>query len=275
MSALTEQLRHARRGRTGGEGLAWLARAGFVARGLNYLLIGVLALQLAAGHRSTHAANQQGALETVEHQPLGKVLLVLVAVGLAGYASWRLVRAAGFVGPEGGRDDTFVDRVVAGGSGFFYGGLCALAVAILVGKSHGSGNTHHTTAGILGWPLGRWLVAAAGVMLVVVAAGQVWKAVTTDFIQDAKTEEMSGLVRKWIVAIGVVGYLARMVVFGLVGVFLVDAAVRYDPDAAVGVDGALRRVQQAPYGPGLLTAVAVGLIVFALYSFSDARYRRL
>jgi hypothetical protein len=275
MSAVTEPLRRGRRSRTGGRGLAWLARAGFVARGLNYGLIGVLALQLAWSDRSSHAANQQGALETVVQQPLGHVLLVLVAVGLAGYSAWRFVRAAGFVGPEGGREDSLLDQVVAGGSGFFYGGLCALAVSILVGHSHGSGNAHHTAAGVLGWPAGRYLVAFAGVVLLVVAVGQIWKAASTDFVDDEKTEEMSTLVRRWLVAIGVLGYLARMVVFGLIGYFLLDAAIDFDPKKAVGVDGALRRVQHAPYGPALLTVVAVGLIVFALYSFSDARFRRL
>jgi hypothetical protein len=113
------------------------------------------------------------------------------------------------------------------------------------------------------------------VLMIVVAAGQVWKAVTTNFLDDEKQGEMSALARKWVVVIGIVGYFARMVVFGLIGVFLVKAAWQFDPKAAVGVDGALRRVQQAPYGPGLLTVVAAGLIVFALYSFTDARYRRL
>ena len=81
--------------------------------------------------------------------------------------------------------------------------------------------------------------------------------------------------RRWIVAIGVVGQVARGIVFALIGVFLVKAAVEYDPHSAVGVDGALRRLQHAPYGSAVLAVVAAGLIVFALYSFSDARYRRL
>lgn len=274
MSARTGPWSNVGRGRSG-NGLAWLARAGFIARGLNYGIIGVLALKLASGTRPAHAANQQGALESVAHQPLGKALLVLVAIGLAGYSLWRLVRAFGIVGPEGGSDDSAFDRVAAGGSGLFYGALCVFAVLILAGGSSGSGNTHHQAAGVLGWPAGRWLIGAAGLVFIVIAAVQAWKGVSRDFLDDAKQGEMSPAVRRWIVGIGVVGHVARAVVFALIGIFLVKTAVEFDPHAAVGVDGALRRVQQAPSGTALLTVVAVGLIVFALYSFSDARYRRL
>jgi hypothetical protein len=256
-------------------GLAWLARAGFVARGLDYGIIGILALEIAFGHTPSRAANQQGALETVAHEPLGKALLVLVAIGLAGYALWRLTRAAGLVGPEGGRDTTLVDRIAAGGSGLFYAGLSVVAVLIVLGASGGSGNAHHQTAGVLGWPGGRVLIGVAGCVMVVIAGVQVWKGVSTDFLDDTKRDEMSPAVRRWITAIGVVGHVARGVVFALIGVFLVKAAVQFSPHSAVGVDGALRRVQLAPYGTALLTIVAAGLIVFALYSFSDARYRKL
>lgn len=277
MSALTERMPSTYKfSRSEREGIAWVARAGFVARGVNYLVVGILAIHLAWFHGSGHPANQQGALQAIDHQPLGKVLLVLLALGLAGYAGWRLMRAAGFVGPEGGREDSVVDHVVAGGSGFFYGALCALAVSILVGGSSGSSQGHgHAGGGILAWPAGRWLVAAGGVLMLVLALGQVWKVVTTDFLDDDKTGEMSALARAWVVGVNVVGYVARGVVFGLIGFFLVKAAVTFQPKDAVGLDGALQKVEQAPYGPALLTIVAIGLIVFALASFTDARYRRL
>ena len=252
------------------EGIAWLARAGFVARGVNYLVVGILALQLAWTRQSSDPANQQGALEAVKHQPFGKVLLVLLAIGLAGYALWRLMRAAGFVGPEGGSEDSVLDHVVAGGSGFFYGALCALAVSTLFGKS-----SQHSGAGILGWPAGRWLIGIGGALMFVLAAGQAWKAVTTEFVDDEKTNEMGPLARTWVIWIGRIGYAGRGIVFGLIGYFLVKAAVTYNPNDAVGLDGALRKVAHAPSGPALLTVVAVGLIVFALASFTDARYRRL
>jgi hypothetical protein len=149
-------------------GFESLARAGFVARGLIYGLIGILAIKLAVGHGGTKA-DQQGALKTIAQQPLGKVLLILVAIGLAGYALWRLFRALLGHGPEDS-DGTF-DRVAAFASGIVYAALCALAITILLGS--GSQNEHKTAAGVLGWPAGTWLVGIAGAVLVgvVVVAG--------------------------------------------------------------------------------------------------------
>ena len=108
-----------------------------------------------------------------------------------------------------------------------------------------------------------------------VALYQGYRAVTHSFLKDSKTEQMSPATRRWIGRIGTVGHLARMVVFGLVGAFLVKAAVDYNPSAAVGLDGALAKVVDRSYGSYLLGIVAAGLVAFALYSLSDARYRRI
>ena len=251
----------------------WLARAGFVARGLIYGLIGILAIKLAlgAGGKTT---NQQGALETIAKQPFGKVLLVLVALGLAGYALWRLIRALLGKGPED--SDATLDRVAALGSGLVYAGLCVIAVEILLGaRDSGSGSTSKTTAGVLGWPAGPWLVGIAGAVLIAVALYQGYRGITRDFQNDSKTEQMSARTRTWIEWIGSFGHLARMVVFGLIGVFLIKAAIDFDPKKAVGLDGALAKLAHNSYGPFLLGLVATGLIAFAAYSLSDARYRRI
>jgi fumarate reductase subunit D len=255
-------------------GFEWLARAGFVARGLIYGIIGILAIKLATGSGGT-SASQQGALKTIAHQPFGKVLLILVAIGLAGYALWRLLHALLGHGPE--KSDSGFDRVAAFGSGIAYAILCAIAVEILLGSGSGSssGNTSKQTAGIFGWPGGTWIVGIAGAVLIGVALYQGYRGISKDFLKDSKTEQMSPMVRKWVEWIGSFGHLARMVVFGLVGVFLVKAAIDYNPNNAVGLDGALAKLAHASYGPVLLGIVAAGLIAFGVYSLSDARYRRI
>jgi Domain of Unknown Function (DUF1206) len=254
-------------------GFEWLARAGFVARGLIYGIIGILAIKLALG-AGGETTNQQGALETIARQPFGKVLLVLVATGLAGYALWRLLHALLGHGPEA--SDTTFERVAAFGSGIVYAGLCAIAVEILVGSGgNGSGNSQKTTAGVFGWPAGTWLVGIAGAVLIGIGLYQGYRGLSKDFLKDSKTEEMSPRVRNWIEWIGTFGHLARMVVFGLVGVFLIKAAIDYNPNKAVGLDGALAKLANASYGPFLLGIVAAGLIAFGIYSLSDARYRRI
>jgi hypothetical protein len=251
----------------------WLSRAGFVARGVIYGIIGILALQLAVG-AGGKVTNQQGALRTIAQQPFGKLLLILVAIGLGGYALWRIVRAALGHGPEG--SDSGVDRVAALASGIVYAGLCLIAVKFLFNeKASGSGNPHKVAAGVLGWPAGAWLVGIAGVIMVGVGLYQGYRGVTKDFLHDSKTEEMKPVERRWITRLGVLGHLSRMVVFALVGVFLIKAARDYDARAAVGLDGALAKIVNASYGPWLLGIVACGLIAFALYSVSDARFRRI
>ncbi|HEV2593054.1 MAG TPA: DUF1206 domain-containing protein [Gaiellaceae bacterium] len=250
-----------------------LARAGFVSRGVIYGVIGILAVKLAIGSGGK-TTSQSGALKTIAHQPFGKVLLIIVAVGLAGYALWRFTRALLGHGPED--SDSGVDRVAAFGSGVAYAAMCAIAVEILLGSgASSSGSPKRPAAGILGWPAGTWIVGIAGAVLCGIALYQGYRGITHEFLKDSKTEEMSPAIRKWITWIGTVGHLARMVVFALVGIFLIKAAIDYNPNKAVGVDGALAKLANQSYGSYLLGIVAAGLIAFALYSLSDARYRRI
>ncbi len=255
-------------------GFEWLARAGFVARGLIYGIIGILAIKLAVGSGGK-TADQQGALRTIARQPFGKVLLIVVAIGLGGYALWRLVHALLGHGPEG--SDSGFDRIAAFGSGLAYAGLCAIAVEILLGSgsSGSSGSAQKTAAGVFGWPGGTLLVGIAGALSVGVGLYQGYRGVSKDFLKDLKTEQMSPRAREWIEWIGSFGYLARMVVFGLVGVFLIRAAIEFNPNKAVGLDGALAKLANASYGPFLLGIVAAGLIAFGAHSLGEARYRRI
>jgi hypothetical protein len=251
----------------------FLARVGFVARGLVYAIIGILAFRLAIG-AGGKITNQQGALQTVAHQPFGKFLLTLVSIGLGGYALWRLLRAAIGHGPED--SDGSFDRVAAAASGIAHALICYTAVQILLGAGgRNAGNAKKTTAGVLGWPGGTWIVGAAGAVAIGVALYQGHRGVTQSFLEDSKTEQMSARMRRWIARIGTVGHLSRMVVFGLVGIFLIKAAIEYRPQAAVGLDGALAKLTQHAYGSVMLGVVAAGLVAFALYSLSDARYRRI
>jgi Domain of Unknown Function (DUF1206) len=264
----------------GGEAFArrrefeWLARAGLVARGVVYGIVGILALKLAvrSGGKTT---NQQGALKTIAHQPFGKALLIAVAVGLAGYAMWRLVRAG--IGHGTQQKDSGLQRVAGVASGVAYAALCVTAVKILTGASSsgGSNSPQKTTGGVLAWTGGTVIVGVVGAILIGVALYQGYEGVSRKFLEDSKTAEMSREVERGFTAIGVFGHLARMVVFGLVGYGLIKAAIDYNPHRAIGLDGALNKLSRYSYGPFLLGVVAAGLIGFALYSIADARYRKI
>jgi hypothetical protein len=253
-----------------------LTRIGFIARGVIYIIIGWLAIEVATHTTSGASANQKGALQTIDKQPLGHWLLIVVAIGLGAYAIWRFVQAYAGHGPEGGGDASTFGRISAAASGCAYLAMCALAVSILMGaSSQSSSNPHKSAAGVLGWPGGQWIVGIAGLIFIGVALFQGYKAVTLKFLEEDKTEQMGRATEQWITIAGVVGHLARMVAFGLIGIFIVKAAVDYSPQSAVGLDGALERLARQSYGTFLLAVVAAGLIAFGVYSIAEARYRRI
>jgi hypothetical protein len=261
-----------------GEGIAnsrgfeWFARAGLVARAAIYLIIGVLALKLALPDSSGSTTSQQGALQQIAQEPFGKWLLIATAIGLAGYATWRLVRAGIGHGPESGEDSTF-DRVSGAVSGIAYAILCGTAISILTSSSSGGGS--QTTGGVLGWTGGTWIVGIAGAIVIGVGIEQGYKAIKKSFLEKSKTERMSPRLKSAFTAFGVAGHLARGVVFALMGYLLIRAAIDYNPKQAVSLDAALQELADADYGPWLLGIVSAGLIAFGLYALADARYRKV
>lgn len=251
-----------------------LGRLGLVAKGVLYAVIGVLAIQVALGGRA-ESPDKGGALRTIAEQPFGKGLLVLLALGLAAYALWRLAQGILDRDSEGEGPKGLVKRAGALGKAGWYGTLCVLTVSTLVGNGSGGGNEQKTTAGVFDRPGGRYLVYAAGLAFLGAAGFNGWRAVTGKFDKKLKKSEMSKAEEKAATGVGILGHLARFAIFGLIGAFLVRAAWEFDPKKARGLDGALLELAQQPYGGFLLGAVAVGLIAYALYCFVQARYRRI
>ena len=267
-----------RRARSAGKGFvnsrafAILSRAGFVARALVYGIIGLLAFDLAIG-QGGKITNQQGALRSVEQHPFGHFLLTFLAVGLGGYALWRLLRAALGHGREG--TDRGIERLGALGSGIAYAAMCVVAVQILTGPGTSGKGAKKTVGDVFSWPAGRWLVAIAGVVLAGVACYQLIRGLRKKFLDDSKTDEMSQFVFKGFTVLGTIGHVARAVVFGLVAVFLIKAAYDYKANEAIGLDGALGKLYDGAYGAWLLGTVAAGLIAFACFSLLEAQYRKI
>jgi hypothetical protein len=254
-----------------------LARLGFVARGVIYVLIGVFALDVAFG-RSGANASQAGALQAVAHQPFGEWLLIVVTVGLAAYALWRLMQALLGHGPEGGGDDSAGYRIQALVSAVIYASFTVLAIRILTSPQHKAGQqgkTHKTASDVLSLPGGQWLLGIAGAVLIAVGLYQAYKGISRKFMEDTKTAEMSQTVRIWYERIGVTGYCGRAAVFLLTGTLVIIGAVRDTAKQAKGLDGALQTLADKPYGAAALCAVAAALIAFGALSIADARYRRV
>jgi hypothetical protein len=247
-----------------------VARFGLVAQGVSFVLVAVLAIKLALGEGGK-ATDREGALRTIAHHPVGRAIVIVLAAGFACYAVWRLWEVVTERKPT--------KRIGALGKAAIYGALCGAAVAILLGESDsGAGSSDkqkEATAGILGWPGGRWIVMAIAAAIAVAACWNFWRGVSRRFLKQLKTGEMSARARKWATSIGVVGLLARAVVFGLIAWFFFKAATDYDANKAQGLDGALRKLAHETYGTWLLAIVAAGLFAYGLFCLIQARYREV
>jgi hypothetical protein len=253
-----------------------LARFGLVAQGISFGLVAVLAIEVALG-TGGKATDRQGALQTIAQDGFGRVIVVALAIGFAAYTLWRLAEV--FLGhevEERGARGKWSKRAGALGKAAIYGALCATAVSILIGEGGGSGNEEkEATAGILGWPAGRWIVVGIGLGFAVAALWNVWRGVSQRFLKQLKTGEMGSAVRRWTTRIGTVGLVARAIVFGLIAWFFFKAAADYDPEKASGLDGALRKLAHESYGTWLLSVVAAGLFAYGVFCLIQARYREV
>ncbi|MBC8075328.1 MAG: DUF1206 domain-containing protein [Chloroflexales bacterium] len=252
-----------------------LARLGYATKGVVYAVVGLLAAQAAFG-LGGQVTDQEGALQAVVNQPFGQLLLGLLAIGLLGYAGWRFVEA--LIDAEGKGSDLkgVAQRLGAILSGVAYAVLAFSAARILVGAGDDGGNaTQDWTAWLMAQPFGRWLVALAGAVVIGVGLQQLYEAFTAGFRKHFKQSEMSQAERTWTSWLGRVGLAARGIVFGLIGVFVVQAALRADPNQVQGLGGALQALAGQPFLPWAFGAVSLGLIAYGVYMLAAARYRRL
>src|SRR5215207_9695433 len=252
-----------------------LARLGYATEGAMYTLIGLLAARVAFG-TGEHATGQRGALEIIAGSPFGGVLVGLIALGFLGYALWRGLQAVADPDGEGTDLKALGKRVGYGVSALVYTALAFSAAGLILGSASQGGGTHDDwTALLLSWPLGRVLVVCVGIAVVGLGLRELYQAYKTRFLDHLELEKMGEKVRKWTERWGRLGIVARGIVFGVVGTFLIRAALEYDPQQARGLGGALQTLAQQPLGPWLLGAVALGLVAYGLFMLSVARYRQI
>jgi Domain of Unknown Function (DUF1206) len=254
-----------------------LARLGYAAKGLVYFIVGFLAAQAAfgSGGRTTDTS---GALTTIVTQPFGKFLLFLVTIGIIGYVLWRIVQT--ILDPEHAGEKMDAKRIAQrlgyAFSALAYSGLAVTAAKLIIGSGGSSGNaTQDWTARFLAQPFGRWLVGLAGVVVIGVGFSYLYEAYKAKFRRHLKLSQMSQAEQTWAVRLGRLGIAARGIVFGIIGLFLIQAAKQSDASQAKGFGEALASLEQQPFGPWVLGLVALGLIAYGIYSVVEARYRRI
>lgn len=254
-----------------------LARLGYAAKGVVYFIVGVLAAQAAftTGGKTTDTS---GALTTIVNQPFGQFLLALMTIGLLGYALWRVVQT--IFDPEHSSETSNAKRIVLrigyAFSAITYAGLAWTAVKLIMGNSSSGGDTTRDwTARLMSQPFGQWLVGLAGLVVIGVGISYLYQAYKAKFQRHFNRHQMSETERKWAKWLGQFGIAARGIVFGLIGLFLVLAALHSEASEARGLGGSLATLAQQPFGPWLLGIVALGLVAYSVYSWIEARYRRI
>ena len=258
--------------------MTMFARFGYAAKGVVYLIIGGLAVELAIG-RGGATTDQRGALRTIYEQPFGKFLLIVVAIGLIAFALWSFIQALFDTEGKGKKAKGILARVGYAAIGISYGLLALGAIELVDGSGNGgkssTSSAQDWTGKILHYPAGVFLVVLIGLIVLGIAGYLLYRAYSANFKKKLALQEMGNQVRKWGVYLGRFGYGAMGVVFCIVGLFLIIAAVKHDPNDAKGLDSALQVLLHQPFGPFLLAIVALGLFAYGVYSFVEARYRRM
>ena len=255
-----------------------LARWGFYTKGFLFIVIGLLALLVAIGEREGKLAAPAGALATVARLPYGKILLILFIVGAVGHGVWNILRGVADIDNAGKGVRGIAQRIIAAGIGIFYLGLSYAALSLLVTSQ--AAYTDETipktlTAVILALPLGTILMVLVGLGVVGAGVHECYSGISGKFKKNFKLYEVERPDRKFITLLGVLSFTARALIFILIGYFFIMAAIEYNPNEAVGLDGALKTLAQSYYGKSLLFITATGLTCHGILSLYEARYRRL
>ena len=254
-----------------------LARVGLIAYGAVHLLVAWLAIQLAWFGGGGKSADQSGAMSTVADSPVGKPLLWVIAVGLIALAAWQAAEVfrwrSGW--SASGKTRTKAIRKSASSviKAVIYAALAVLAIKYATGGGTSSSQKQQdTTATVLGWPGGQFLVGIAGLVLIGSGVWHVRKGLKKTFLKQIDTSKASPSALRLVARLGQVGFPGKGVALALVGALLVYAAVTFDPSKAKGLDGALHTVLELPFGKILLTLVALGIAAFGAFLFVRARY---
>jgi Domain of Unknown Function (DUF1206) len=261
--------------RAASSSMSGLARAGFVARGVMYALIGIIAVEIAFG-KAHEQADRSGAVRLVAGTPYGSVILWLMVVGFAGMTLWRLSEAFwGAAGPDGHKASS---RLGSLGRAVLYAvityGILKFALG-LGAPASGNKQSQDLTATALRHPGGQVVVAVVGAVIAIVGVALMYKAWQGRFLRRLRMGTASVTARKAVTHLGQIGGIARGAVFVTIGIFLVVAAIDAKPGQAKGIDSALLVFAHTPLGPWLLALVAVGLIMFGAFSCCEARWREV
>ncbi len=248
-----------------------VGRIGIASRGVIYLLLGYLAFDIARHGSAPTQTSSTGALQELEARAGGKLVLVVLAIGLGCYAAWR-----GFDVVTG--TNGTIRRVSSLVVGLIYGVLCFRAVELVTGRSASGGASNNPVpwvAKVMRWSGGTVAIEVAGAGLVAAGAGLAVWGVFHRCDKRTALEHVSRPYQRAIRILGGFGELTRGVLVALLGIYLIAAGATSNPTQAKSVDQTLRALVHHPFGALAISAIALGLVSFGVFSLFDARLRRL
>ncbi len=251
------------------------AKIGLSAKGVVYCLSGLIALMAALnfGDNSATDAGKGGVFSFIEDQPFGKWLLVVVALGLACYTLWRWVQAFKDTEHKGDDKKGMAKRFSYFFSGLVYAGLAVYCIRFLLGTASKNSNEEQGwVAELLGKPYGQWLVGIVAAIMIGIGIYQLFRAVSgkyKKYVRGALHRDAA----PWVTKVGIAGYIARGIVWLIIGWLFIKAALHADAKEAGGSDAAFQWLQEASYGSLLLGIIGIGLICYGVFMFLRARYQ--
>jgi hypothetical protein len=255
-----------------------LARLGYASKGAVYVILGLLAAAAGLGLGGA-AADRRDSITFILHMPFGRALLLVMAAGLLGYALWR-VSSGLFDSERRGHDlKGLIIRIGGIVRGLFYGTFAFEVLRVALHRSNGGSGSdataRHWTQRLMNKPFGKWAVAIAGLAIIGYGLYQLGRAWSGKLGRQLDLQRASAGARRWMSGISRFGMGARGIVFGVIGISLIRAAMRHNPAAARGTSGALRQIAGQPFGGWLLAIIGLGLAAYGVYAFINARYRRI
>ncbi|RCW73209.1 DUF1206 domain-containing protein [Saliterribacillus persicus] len=252
-----------------------LARIGYMAKGMVFVMVGILTFMAAIGVGG-NTSGTQGMFRSLAGMPFGEILIWLIAIGLLLYEMWLLIKVIKDPQNKGKGLKGLFSRGASLVIAIIYGGLIYSAFKIALNAGSSGGNTEKTmTAKLLSQPFGQWLIAAVGVIIIVYGILELYKGITTKFMKRFHTQDMNSHEYRIAKNAGRLGLASRGAVFGMVGFFFIQTAWTSDSDQAKGLDGVLSELSQEPYGQVLLGIAAIGLFLYGVYQIARGRYQHM
>lgn len=255
-----------------------LARLGFYSKGFLFIVIGLLAILVAIGEQGGQLTDPAGAMARIATVPFGKAVLIIFIVGATGQGLWNILRGLADVDDAGKSVQGIIKRCIAVGVGIFYLYLAwsALSVVLASRVTVENGAVQKTmTAFFLALPLGAIFVGLLGLIVIGAGVHECYSGITGKYQENFKTYKMEEGSRRIFNVLGYLSFTARALIFALIGYYFIWAAIHYNPDEAIGIDGALLTLSRTYYGKTLLFITAAGLVCHGILSLYEAKYRRI